>query len=274
MKVRDIYGVFIIAALFGLSPSAYAIDGNVMVFEKRNGVEVRLIAKMSECTDATVTLNVTLQNMSCSQALPLTIDLSGKKDTVLATLKPVDAKSRYSYRWQMNWKPGHRLSVPPKEYLYRLPYEEGIHTVIQGPQGPFSHGAGTSDEQAIDFAMPIGTRVCAARAGTVTAIRSDCSEGGPDPKYKPDFNYVIIRHEDGTYAEYVHLQQDGVLVRIGEKVAAGSAIGISGNTGYTTQPHLHFAVFYTTDGYSRVTLPVRFKVGKRTDIRPQIGDEL
>ena len=67
-------------------------------------------------------------------------------------------------------------------------------------------------------------------------------EGRPDSALKSRANYVKIRHDDGTIGNYVHLQHDGVLVEVGDKVRTGDVIGMSGNTGFTTGPHLHFEV--------------------------------
>ena len=55
-------------------------------------------------------------------------------------------------------------------------------------------------------------------------------------------NFVRIVHDDGTMALYAHLKSEGVLVRVGQRVRKAEAIGLSGNTGFTTGPHLHFAV--------------------------------
>ena len=72
-------------------------------------------------------------------------------------------------------------------------------------------------------------------------------------------NYVIIKHDDGTFAEYMHIQPKGALVSLGSKVTEGQPIARSGKTGWSSTPHIHFAVFQTIDGYTRMTLPCRFK---------------
>jgi len=71
-------------------------------------------------------------------------------------------------------------------------------------------------------------------------------------------NYIVILHDDGTTGEYYHLSRDGALVTAGDRVEAGDRIGLSGNTGHTTMPHLHFAV-YRAGAWGRTqSLPVRF----------------
>lgn len=144
--------------------------------------------------------------------------------------------------------------------VYRLPFRTGeIHRVNQGALGKFSHYAGTGNEQAIDWEAAEGTIICAARAGVVTGVRDNLTVGGTDPALKTAANFVILRHDDGTYAEYLHLQPQGALVRLGDKVAEGQPIAKSGNTGYSEGPHIHFAVFRPIDGETRLCLAVKFQ---------------
>jgi murein DD-endopeptidase MepM/ murein hydrolase activator NlpD len=101
--------------------------------------------------------------------------------------------------------------------------------------------------------------VYAAREGTVVAVAQDSDVGGPDKKYIGAANFVVIAHDDGTFAEYLHLKKDGALVKLGQKVKQHEAIALSGNTGMTSRPHLHFAVFCVRDGTTRTTLPLQFR---------------
>ncbi len=123
-------------------------------------------------------------------------------------------------------------------YEYQLPFDKGDrHRVVQGYGGLFSH----SHIAALDFEMPIGTPVYAAREGIIFSYKDDSDEGGPFSKYKNKANYIIIKHDDGSFGCYWHLKKNGVLVKSG-RVAAGQQIGISGATGQVLRPHLHFSV--------------------------------
>lgn len=124
-------------------------------------------------------------------------------------------------------------------YVYTLPFEQGKKVfLIQGYESMFSH----KGEKALDFKVKTGTRVCAARGGVVTATRSDSDKRGLKPENLSDGNYIFIRHEDGTEANYWHFKLNGVLVKTGDTVVTGQLIGLSGNTGYSAFPHLHFEV--------------------------------
>ena len=116
----------------------------------------------------------------------------------------------------------------------------GTGLCIQGNHGASTH-TGTL-QFAVDFRMPVGTPVFAVRAGVVAAVASHFKKGGLDTKLRPRANFVAIQHADGTYARYFHLRHNGVIVHRGDSVAAGDQIGLSGNTGYSSTPHLHFDV--------------------------------
>jgi murein DD-endopeptidase MepM/ murein hydrolase activator NlpD len=123
-------------------------------------------------------------------------------------------------------------------YQYQLPFDKGDkHRVVQGYGGLFSH----SHIAALDFEMPIGTAICAARAGLIFSYKDDSDEGGPFSEYKNKANYIIIKHDDGSFGCYWHLKKNGVLIKSG-RVAVGQQIGFSGATGQVLQPHLHFSV--------------------------------
>jgi len=123
-------------------------------------------------------------------------------------------------------------------YVYELPFANGAeHKVVQGYGGLFSH----IHTAALDFEMPVGTPVYAAREGIVYSYKDNSDEGGLSSSYKRKANFIIIKHDDGSFGCYWHLQKNGVLVKRG-RVVKGQQIGLSGATGYVFRPHLHFSV--------------------------------
>ncbi|MFJ6758893.1 MULTISPECIES: M23 family metallopeptidase [unclassified Streptomyces] len=101
-----------------------------------------------------------------------------------------------------------------------------------------------------DFAVPVGTPVKSAAAGTV--VKAGPNGGGDGPAYG---NAIVIKHANNTYSQYAHLSK--IQVRIGEKVAASERIALSGNTGNSSGPHLHFEI-RTTPNYGSAVNPVAF----------------
>jgi len=134
-------------------------------------------------------------------------------------------------------------SPPPDDGLYYLPYPAGTSCfVAQGNFGVVGLGS-HAGQYAIDFMMPEGSYVLAARAGTVVAVRQDCpDENCPFAPTTCCGNFIKVRHADGTVAAYWHLRQEGACVERGDIVAQGDVIGFSGNTGMSMAPHLHFSV--------------------------------
>ena len=153
------------------------------------------------------------------------------------------------------------------EHVYLFPFAHGTKQLIsQGYNGAFTHKG--SNKFSIDFALKASTPVYAARAGTVIEIKQDSAVGGISPKYQKLANYVLIIHEDGSFANYAHLQKDGVVVAKGERIKAGQLLGYSGNTGQSSGPHLHFSVGVPTKGEAMRSIPVRFLDHKGRSIEP------
>lgn len=101
-----------------------------------------------------------------------------------------------------------------------------------------------------DFAVPVGTEVVAAHGGTV--VKAGPWGGGDGPAYG---NAIVIKHANGLYSQYAHLSR--IDVKVGQVVTAGQHIALSGNTGNTTGPHLHFEI-RTTPNYGSAVNPVTF----------------
>lgn len=144
-------------------------------------------------------------------------------------------------------------------YIYQLPFAPGKKRfVVQGYFGAFSH----KERAALDFKMKKGTKVLAARDGVVLRLREDGDKGGLKKEYRQFGNFVIIQHADSSRSGYWHLQQNGVVVNVGDTVKQGQWIGISGNTGYTAFPHLHFIVWKPVPGSQWQQVPTRFQTQK------------
>ena len=122
---------------------------------------------------------------------------------------------------------------------YILPFERGLTSLVWRTTSHFAKGNGGVGVYAIDFEMPVGTPLVAARGGIIVAARDTFVDGNDRDLEE---NFVMVRHADGTVARYIHLTQRGVLVALGDSVHQGQRIARSGNTGQTGGPHLHFDV--------------------------------
>jgi murein DD-endopeptidase MepM/ murein hydrolase activator NlpD len=236
------------------------------VTAERNGAGHDLIA--SNRGPAPVSVRLTLsgtENVSTSQPLPVYIVVRPHSEFTLLQIRPDRPGRSHRFSMQSTYSIGNFFAVPDARATYRLPYADGRRFVIsQAPGGPLTTHNSDDSEHAVDFTMPENTPIVAARDGTVIATEATNSFGGKDRDLLAMANYVRILHADQTIATYAHLAPGGVRVRSGEKVSAGTLIGLSGATGYASGPHLHFVVqrlLRRSDGFAMVSLPIRFHVG-------------
>ncbi|NOY09802.1 MAG: M23 family metallopeptidase [Spirochaetes bacterium] len=197
-----------------------------------------------------------LSNMECTVKNPYRTVLPPEKAHIyLFSLRPKSG-TPYKYSYYYRYFLGDPSSVKHTDsYPYLLPFEHGTkHYLVQGYNGNFSHRG----IFALDFAMDIGTPVTAARDGITALVKNNSGKGGPDPAYRNDANYVLIYHNDGSFGNYMHFRKNGIVVKVGDTVKAGQILGYSGNTGYSSGPHIHFDVSIPTYDGSRRTIPTGF----------------
>ncbi|GIV59628.1 M23 family metallopeptidase [Rhodocaloribacter litoris] len=232
-------------------------EGVFCVFAERHERYVDIFVENRQPGEVTVRFAMTLENLRPEIALPYTATYPGEATTRVMRLWLEDETAGWSYRFDMDWIHGSLEARHDDAYVYALPYPPGhAFTVGQGYDGAFSHRG----HFALDWIMPVGTPVLAAREGVVVEVRDTFREGGADEALRDRANRIKIRHDDGTIGAYVHLMRGGARVRVGQRVRRGQVIGLSGNTGYSTGPHLHFEVYKIEPNFRRRTFPVRFRV--------------
>lgn len=120
-----------------------------------------------------------------------------------------------------------------------------------------SHFSTPNSRFCLDFYLPQGTPILAARPGVVTKTESRYNKSYSDTAFMPRCNYVYIIHDDGQESVYAHLAFRSVTVKVGQRVRRGQVIGLSGQTGYATYPHLHFGVYDSDDNCVRPIFKVK-----------------
>ncbi|HVR81778.1 MAG TPA: M23 family metallopeptidase [Luteimonas sp.] len=187
--------------------------------------------------------------------LPARATVPARGSSLVAVLTVADPSRGGGFELRLDPIPGDP-SAKPLDVEYLLPLRQRSLRIDQGYGGSFSH-SDPQNRYAVDFGADIGTPVIAARDGVVMQVESDFDKAGLNlEKYGGRANFVRIVHDDGTMGLYAHLKPEGVLVRVGQRVHAGQQIGLSGNTGFTTGPHLHFAV-QVNRGMRLVSIPFR-----------------
>ncbi|MCF6264154.1 MAG: M23 family metallopeptidase [Xanthomonadales bacterium] len=200
--------------------------------------------------------------------LPASVILAaGEERTVLRVFSSEPGKTG-SFKWQYSAVPGDPAAQLDSAALNRIPFPRGeAYWVSQPFNGKQTH----LDEQtkyAIDITMPEGTPVLATRAGVVMQMNDDFFEGGKQQlKYISKANIIRLLHDDGTMSVYAHLKLDSTKVRLGQRVAAGDRLAESGNTGFSSGPHLHFVIQKNAGG-KLVSLPYSFTLTNGEQVVP------
>jgi murein DD-endopeptidase MepM/ murein hydrolase activator NlpD len=179
----------------------------------------------------------------------------GVRQTVVEARRMSGAKADLQFLWKVALGSPQAVHSPPRPY--RAPFAVGATFMISQAYPTRITHATPDSQYAVDIALPDGTPVYAARAGTVINVRHDSFRGAALPALLDQANVIEILHDDGTIAVYAHLQWDSIRVRIGQRIQLGEYIANSGNTGFTTGPHLHFAVWRNA-GVADVSIPIQF----------------
>jgi murein DD-endopeptidase MepM/ murein hydrolase activator NlpD len=201
-----------------------------------------------------------LVNLEADVTLPFGIQLDpGATDQDLFLLRPTTNRGQLGYGISYSFARGNPYTADhDDDHLYLFPFEHGTkRRLSQGFGGRFSHYG--ENEYAVDFEMPEGTPILAARGGVVAEVKEDSTTGGRSMAYSASGNYVLIAHSDGSFGNYVHLQPDGAVVEPGDSVEEGDLIGYSGNTGRSSGPHLHFDVRIPQPNGRMQSIPFLFR---------------
>ena len=235
----------------------------VRVTTRQDGDLTHFLVRNDELCEVTMTFEMGLSNLKGSVDFPCTVTLPPGEEVETFTLAPIEPGAKWEYSYTNFYKLGSQCAKHDETYVYQLPYAPGNEfKVTQSFNGTFSHKG--SNKYAIDWKMPVGTPVRAARAGVVVKIKDGSAKGGSSLKYDPFNNYVLVRHDDATLGQYCHLQKNGALVKPGQVIKAGDVIALSGNTGFSSGPHLHFCVFKTRNGRERESIPISFRTAEET----------
>lgn len=207
-------------------------------------------------------------NILSEPNLPARFVVPGRTEQALLGIGAMDQRQGFTYRLTMSSVPGEPIPDPVQDLVIYPPIAPGkSFPISQGFNGETTHITPDST-YAVDIVMPVGTPIHAVRDGRVMDIEEDFNRGGEDfEKFADKANHVRILHADGTMALYAHLDLASVNVGSGQLVRAGQLIARSGNTGFSTGPHLHFAIQQNT-GMQLVSVPFRFRAPEGEAVTP------
>ena len=205
------------------------------------------------------------------EVLPARVVLPGRSETRALHIVATNPAAGFRYGYKYTYMPGDFRAAPDESARYALPFPANLKLrVNQAFGGKFSHTE-AQNKYAVDFGMPEGTPVLAARDGIVMTVDNDYYGNGLDmDKYGDRANNVRIVHADGTMAVYAHLQLESARVQVGDQVRAGQVLALSGDTGYTNGPHLHFVVQRNAD-MTMLAVPIQLVGADGKILTPEEG---
>lgn len=199
------------------------------------------------------------RNVVSVPPLPARFVIPADSELGLVEFGPEDPTAPFSYRLEYSLMPGEPSSELPDDLAFYPPFSRDFSFPIsQGLDDAKTH-QDDANRYAVDIVMPMGTPVLAARAGVVMdSEQKHPDTGKEDERYMAQANYVRIAHDDGTMAVYAHLQRNSLRVLPGMRIPAGHWIANSGNSGFSSGPHLHFVVQMNID-MALESLPISFR---------------
>jgi len=213
-------------------------------------------------------------NVQAKPGLPRKFVILPGTSLPLFGLGALDEYQSWQYSLKYRYSLGEPLAKHSEQAIYYPPFVSyKVFRISQAFGGKFSH----TDEQnkyAVDFSMPEGSEIHAARAGVVMSLDNDFFKGGIDRQaYKARANSIRVLHDDGSMGVYAHLQVERAQVHEGMRVKAGQLIAYSGNTGFSSGPHLHFSV-QVNQGMNLISVPFQFVDAKGLASEPKAGQWL
>lgn len=254
----------ILAAWFAAASAAASAlsDYPFRVETSRYGVVEQVVARNDGPAPITIHVSLASENIGTTRDWPATAVVPAHGALPLGYIAPADPSLPYRYLFSYTYYVGRADAAMPANTLYRYPFPNGrAFAITQAHGGALTSHNNKQNFYAVDFDMPEGTPILAAREGVVVDVVLRYRRGGSDFRLMDSANMITIVHDDGTIAEYAHLAPGEALVKRGQHVKAGALLGYSGNTGFSTGPHLHFVVSrpeVENGKVIRLSLPVTF----------------
>jgi murein DD-endopeptidase MepM/ murein hydrolase activator NlpD len=253
----------ILFILILFSETVYSNTVKILFSYEQTENGYKMMVSNDEFCPVSFKIDFELTNLKSTKGNNTIFVVPAKTKNFVFTELEIITKGKYGFSYKTLANYGdHNLSNYDVDFAYNLPYEKGgKFKIYQGYNGKSTH----HNENSLDFTMPVGTPILAAREGVVVKVIDSNYITCFEKKCAEYNNYIIIYHPDGTFSRYVHLKKGGSLVKEGDTIKQNDIIGYSGNVGWSNGPHLHFMVFMQKIE-QQITLETKFKVNDGNEL--------
>jgi hypothetical protein len=171
-------------------------------------------------------------------------------------------KMRYRLPFEGEWYVLNGGTTPKTSHSWNIPTQRYAYDFVIVDE---DYRRWKTDGQSLSDYLCYGILVCSPADGEVVAVRDgirDAPQVGTGwlDIFTPHFpgNTVTIRHTEGEYSFFAHLIPNSIQVQVGMEVKSGQIIGYCGNSGHSTEPHLHFHFQDHADFWNAAGLPIAF----------------
>lgn len=255
--------IYLLAALLCSYFSSTAQDDIKAFHETMEDKSIRILAKNNSDAEQSVQIEATFKGMETSVKFPIVKVIPPGGTEYFASLKP--GKGSYSFNYKYTYIQGDVTGKHNDDFVYRLPFKTGEKYMVGQS---YNERPTHMNQYALDFNMDEGTDICAIRDGVVVKIVDHHNKGCPKEECSQYNNYLLVKHEDGSEADYSHIKKNGALVKVGDKVRAGQPLALSGATGWASGAHLHLEI-YVSRFTGRESVRAQYQLNKQTVGIPQ-----
>ncbi len=250
----------LLVTLIGLSITCAVKAQTFKIFSENKNPGYVIYGSNMELYPISISLDLNITNLAFSEGEKKIFVIPPKVEKYkIGELNIKENGSKYKFSYTYRPAMGDvTITDYDRSFEYDLPFQKGkSYKVNQGYNGTFSH----QNENAIDFTMPEGTEILAARDGIIVQVVQNNTESCAKEECKKYNNYITIMHADGTFAHYAHIKYNGSKYKPGDTVKKGELIAYSGSVGWAAGPHLHFVCFLA--GFEKWnSIETKFKIDK------------
>lgn len=230
---------FYVLVLFVISIKSYS-QIKLKIYNDKIKGGYQIFADNQEYCPVAVKIDFTLKNMSSSMGNHKIFVIPPRSERNFISELKLIKNGKYGFSYQSKFNYGNPALKIDTSYVYTLPFKATNSFKIS--QGYFGKGTHIR-ERALDFSLPIGTPIYAAREGVVVKVVDKNTKTCYKKECAKFNNVIIIFHKDGSFSDYAHIDTNSAQVKVGQQVLKGQLIAKSGNIGWSSGPHLHFCVY-------------------------------